>query len=378
MPWGDLVALAMYAPLIVLVHELGHALCARRGGYRVTSFGIGLGPPLWSIYLRSGVVLHIDRWFFAGGACTAIPVGPVTRRRLWFHGGGLLAQGVLGIGLLVLPDPWPLDRIAQFNLLVAVTNAIPWRAGGQASDGWALWDGLTQAGRLGSVLHQRPALLRMAAREAAVGSPMGQVYSEVCLAWADVVAGRSDQAAKRLAGDRPEATLEPWVDALYHYVLAEHHRNAGRGLLALQVIGRARGIDPLTDEARALLSVAQARAFVDLGATEQATAALARLAGVGGPIGAQAAVVLLWASLGGPTEDLELATWRVHRHAASAWLDPADAVLALRHAAAELSEGGRTRAADGARAAADALARRTVARLPAEDRRAFTSRLAAG
>ena len=38
--WLDLLALAVYGPLVVLLHELGHAIFARAGGYRITAFGI--------------------------------------------------------------------------------------------------------------------------------------------------------------------------------------------------------------------------------------------------------------------------------------------------------------------------------------------------
>lgn len=374
----ELLALALYAPLVVLIHELGHVLAARAGGYRITSFGVGLGGPVWSIYLRNGVTLHLDRWLLAGGAATAIPTGPITARRAWFHAGGLLAQALLGVGLLVLPGPWPLDRLAQFNLLVALTNAIPWRWGGQASDGWRLLDALAGGRRDGSVLHQRRGLARMAQREAAIGSPIGRVYSEVCLAWADVLAGRPEAAEALLRDQPPEATIEPWVDALYHYVLAEHHRTAGRPLDALRIASQARRFDRVAGEGIALLSVAEARALVALGALEQARAALARLAGVGGAVGAQAAVVLLWASLGSDhPDDVELATWRLHRHTSGAWLDPVDAIGALRQASRRLRQLGRPRAADGAAQAADSLRRWTLAALLDDDRAPLEARLAA-
>ena len=35
--------------VLVLVHELGHFIVARRSGVRVTQFSIGFGPKLWSI-----------------------------------------------------------------------------------------------------------------------------------------------------------------------------------------------------------------------------------------------------------------------------------------------------------------------------------------
>ncbi len=373
----EMLALLVYGPLVVLLHELGHAVFARRGGYRVTSFAIGLGKPLWSVYLRDGVVLHLDRWLFAGGACTAIPIGAPTVRRAWFHAGGLLMQVGLAAVLLLMPDHWLVVRIGQFNLLVALTNAVPWRAAGQASDGWYLLDAATGGRKAGSILLQRPVFERMAAREEAVGSPVGRVYSLVCIAWADVLSGYPEAADGLFTDEPPEATVEPWVDGLYHYVLAEWHRASGRPLAAVATARDARSIERLRDEAAALLCLAEARALVDLDAPGQAARALARLSGVGGPIGGQAAAILLWASLDGETSDLELATWRVERRTAEVWLDPADAVMALREATAELEARGRVPAARGAAAAAVMLLERTRKVVAVEDGPRLEARLSA-
>ena len=157
----ELLALCLYGPGIVVLHEVGHATFARAGGFRVTSFGIGLGRPLWSGYVRDGLVVHIDRWVFAGGACTAIPVGPPGAHRAWFHAGGLLFQLLLAALFVGLPSSWWLDRIASFNVLVAVTNAVPWRTRAAASDGWYVLEALTGGRRRGHALGQRAALERI-------------------------------------------------------------------------------------------------------------------------------------------------------------------------------------------------------------------------
>jgi len=363
----ELLALCLYGPLLVLMHEAGHALFARRGGYRVTSFGIGLGPPLWSVYLRDGVVLHFDRWLFAGGACTAIPLGPQTPQRAWFHAGGLLLQAALGLVLLVAPQGWLVDRVASFNLLVAVTNLVPWKLGAQASDGWHLLDSLTGGRRGGTVLGQRASLQRMRDREAAVDSPVGVAYCDVCLAWSEAQLGRAAAAAQRLEGRGADATRDPWVDALFHVATASTHRARGCPLPALRAVREGRGIDRLSDDARALLDLAEARGLIDVGAPEQAAPVLAKLAGASGQLATQAAAVLLLASLQLPTDELEVATWRVVRRVQEAWLDPLDTVLALRLAADELTERGRRPAAASARTAAAQLLATTVRGLPADE-----------
>ena len=128
----EFAALAIYGPLVVILHELGHVLFARVGGYRVTAFAIGLGRPIWRVRLGRGPVIVFNQWLLAGGACTAIPTRPPGPRRAWYHAGGLLAQAGLAVGLFASPSMWWAHRAANFNGLVAATNALPWRFTHQA------------------------------------------------------------------------------------------------------------------------------------------------------------------------------------------------------------------------------------------------------
>ncbi|MCB9677287.1 MAG: site-2 protease family protein [Alphaproteobacteria bacterium] len=369
-------ALFVYGPLIVILHELGHALFARRGGYRVTSFGIGLGPPLWTLRLSGPLVVHLDRWVLAGGACIAIPDGPPTARRIWFHAGGLIAQALLAVVLLLLPDHWLVDRILHFNVLVALTNAVPWKVGGNASDGWYILDALSGGRRTGNILYQRAIFEQMAAREFAIGSPMGIAYADLCVTWADVLAGRLEEADEFFHDDPAETAAHPWTDALYHYVKAEWHREHDRPLAALSTardgrnaLGAGTGAN-----ANALLALAEARALVALDEPDRARRALQRVAG--GPLATQALPLAVWCSLDADdTEDLELASWKVARHIQGPWLDPVDPTLALVEAAEELSRRGRLNAARSARDAATDLARRTLRSAAIEDRRTLSYRL---
>lgn len=373
----ELAALLLYGPALVVLHELGHALFARAGGYRLTSFGIGLGRPIWQIALSGPLVVHVDRWLIAGGAATAIPDGPPTTRRIWFHGGGLLLQGALAAVLLVLPEHWLVDRVARFNLLVALTNALPWRIGGHASDGWYILDALSGGRRAGSMLAQRSVIERLARREFEIGSPLGTAYADLCVAWADVLAGRNQEAAEFFADDPPETAVHPWTDALYHYVKAEWHREEGRPLAALPTAraGRASAGEGLGTDAVALLALAEARALIALDEPGAARRVLHRVAG--SPLAIQALPVVLWASLDAETDELEIATWKVARHIDDAWLDPGEPVLALVEAAEELEQRGRPNAARAARERATELARRTLRSADQQDRRTLSWRLRA-
>lgn len=375
----DLVALFVYGNLVVLVHELGHVALARAGGYRVTSFGLGLGPPVARVALRGGVVLHLDRWWI-GGSCTAIPRGPVDGRRAWFHGGGLLAQlglaAVLAVALAVWPDQVWLERTASFNLLVGVTNAIPWRFGEQVSDGWRLLEVWLPRRRTGLLLPIRADLERLHRRELAVGSPVGAAWSALSLAWTDVTAGRVESARGFFESDPAVTTVEPWFDALYHYVRAEWHRLSSRPLAALRTAREARlTLEDATGQARALLDLAEARALADLDAPMKAARVIARVAGTGGPVARQAAAIHLLTLEGDDADELEHAVWRVSRSANLAWLDPVDVVAALYRAARLLQGHGRGEPARAAREAATRLTERTLSAAADTDRIALQLRL---
>ncbi|TNE84882.1 MAG: RIP metalloprotease [Deltaproteobacteria bacterium] len=374
---AELVALVAYAPAVVLVHELGHALMAKPGGYRVTSFGIGFGRPWFKTRLAGGVVVHVSPMVLAGGACTAIPAGPVTPKRGLFHAGGLIAQAVLAVVLFLLPSHWLIDRVLHFNALVALTNILPWRVGTSASDGWFLFDTLTGGRRGGLLLAQRKELERLAAREAAVESPVGTLWAQLCLAWIDTQVGAAERADAFFTEDPPETAVDPWIDAVYHSVRADWHRLHGRSLAALRTVRetRAARLDELSPDAEGLLTLAEARALIQLESQPVAERVLARVVGHTGPVARQAAVVRLLAAIELPTEELEFATWRVLRQAGEAWLDPAETASALWQASVKLEAHGRIDAANGARHAARTLAQRLLIRVEWSDKEALRRRL---
>lgn len=52
--------------LLVVVHELGHAIAARRNGVVVEEFGIGFPPRAWAKKLKNGIVFSLN-WLPLGG-----------------------------------------------------------------------------------------------------------------------------------------------------------------------------------------------------------------------------------------------------------------------------------------------------------------------
>jgi hypothetical protein len=373
----ELVALLLYGNLVVLLHELGHAALARWSGLRTTSFGLGAGRPIATFVVR-GVVVHVDTWP-VGGSCVAVPTGPNASRRWLFHTGGLLAQGALGLALLTLPPHWLVERITSFNLLVAVTNLLPWRVGDVASDGWYLLDAARGQRKTGELVAQHRRLTALALREREVRSPVGSTYADIVVAWADLQRGRPELARDLIERDPPHTALEPWFDILYTVVRAEWFRAHDRPLDALRAIRDARAArepDASTAEGD-VLTLAECRVLLDLGSPEPALRGLSTVLGAPGPPGRQAAALLPRALLDAAPGDLEAATLRAVRASTGALLDPVDAAATLDLAADALEATQHFATARRARAASAALIERVIDALDPSDERHVLSRLVA-
>ncbi|MEL6345393.1 MAG: site-2 protease family protein [Myxococcota bacterium] len=334
-----LLWLLLWVPVVIVIHEAGHAVAAYPAGFFLTSFGVGHGRPLISHRGNNGSLFYIGRWVFAGGACVAVPRdlerGP---RAAIYHGGGIAAQLVLAGLLALLPDDlWWVDPVRRFNLLVMLWNLLPWRLGGRTSDGHQLLTNLLR-GRLFEqpVFAGRAALRRLLRFEEDLHSPVGTWYCQLLLAWADVMTGQTDNDF--FLRDHPVSVLDPALDALQQHVMCEWHRACGRPLAALQAIEqlqRAHGA-ALPMASADLIALDEARAYVDLGETQRARAALSRLAGVSGRFGDEARIITLQIALTEDTPDqIAAATERIFTRGL---LDPPAAAIALWDAADALAD----------------------------------------
>ncbi|MEX2420962.1 MAG: site-2 protease family protein, partial [Actinomycetota bacterium] len=63
--WIGIVGFIIILNLIVLVHESGHFLMARRYGMKVDEFFVGFGPRIWSF--RRGETEYGIKWILLGG-----------------------------------------------------------------------------------------------------------------------------------------------------------------------------------------------------------------------------------------------------------------------------------------------------------------------
>lgn len=62
---GDILLVVVCIVVMIMVHELGHLLAAKRGGMKVTEYFLGFGPRLWSI--RRGETEYGIKAFPLGG-----------------------------------------------------------------------------------------------------------------------------------------------------------------------------------------------------------------------------------------------------------------------------------------------------------------------
>ncbi len=141
-----LLPLLAAVPVVVIVHELGHVIGGRLGGYYVAAAGMGGGRRFLTIPLGRRFNLFLGPLPLAGGATIAFPTrDPMGRGSAFvYHYGGIASQLLLQTALHLLY--WQLPALREpllpavvFNAAVIIANLAPYRirVGGVslASDG---------------------------------------------------------------------------------------------------------------------------------------------------------------------------------------------------------------------------------------------------
>ena len=64
-----IIAILVFS-VIVIFHELGHFLLAKKNGIAVTEFSLGMGPRLWSV--QRGETRYSLKLFPIGGSCMMV------------------------------------------------------------------------------------------------------------------------------------------------------------------------------------------------------------------------------------------------------------------------------------------------------------------
>ncbi len=232
----DTLALRLFlllaaVPLVVAVHELGHVIGGRVGGYYVAAAGIGSGRRFLTLPLTRRFNLFFGPLPLAGGATIAFPTRlPMGRASAFiYHYGGILGQLVLQAAVHLvywkMPDlrPTLLPGIA-LNAAVIAANLLPYRVQVRgvaiASDGARAMAAIA-AGR-GSPPAPQGGMGTEGfdAVEARLGTPVGRFVLGICRALS--LRGRSSDTFLRTA---PEPAGVP---DLYRSMLRQEREKAAQ------------------------------------------------------------------------------------------------------------------------------------------------------
>ena len=121
-----ILSLILYAPIAMIIHELGHLVAARKCGVRASELGLGIGPKLFGF--RLGTLRFSVRAFPVASFVlldgTQLEERTI-RQQLLVHLGGVILNSAVGLLFFGTMFGW-------FNFLLAAGNLLPL----YKHDGW--------------------------------------------------------------------------------------------------------------------------------------------------------------------------------------------------------------------------------------------------
>ncbi len=188
-----LAMLCVFLPVVSAVHEAGHVVGGRLGGYYVAASGFGGGRRFFTAAVSDRLNLFLGPNLLAGGATIAFPARlPMGRGAAFaYHYGGIAAQLVLQVALHMVywkvPEarPYLLPGLS-LNALVLITNTVPLRV--PVGDLVLATDGARVLEALGSraahALGPQASLgsPQFSAMRARLGTEVGRFVLDVCRA----------------------------------------------------------------------------------------------------------------------------------------------------------------------------------------------------
>lgn len=136
------IAVIILFPIFIVMHEIGHCICAMLMGGKITHIRLGLGPKLIKIGL-----LTINIYYFAGGEFGYKDLKFKSKKsRVFILLGGVLMNLILGIIFLLIPNPKNVmvgvlfDLATKVNFFIFICNLIPIKMNGMNTDGKQIFD----------------------------------------------------------------------------------------------------------------------------------------------------------------------------------------------------------------------------------------------
>jgi hypothetical protein len=289
-----IVLLAIYPVVYVsaFCHELGHALLARWNGFLVTSFGMGIGRPLWVGSWR-GSRVYVCRQKPLQGITFSVmtQLYPTRRQLVAMLAGGVLANFALAAVAFLLWRllPWGGEVWATAGLLnaaLAVGNLVPFnsRVGTTTlrTDGGLIWQVLRGRTAVGEAPERLERLAALRGLWESVGDHLGLWVHVLgaAAAWRDL---GDVERAEALCAEAEALPLEatPFTRAYGAVVRAAVLRAAGKFADCAALLDAAeQGFRDLGHEAGLFLTAwGRAELLLQQGRAAEAVAALDELAG---------------------------------------------------------------------------------------------------